>query len=142
MAAISAKRNQRTKPQANLVKMRRSRAPLDGHCRSRISTLSSIASTRVSMGAITIRNLDDAVIAAIKRRAAGNGVSMEEEIRRLLASTFSDDRQERGREWARRQVERLNRGELPVAELGAAEEIRAMRRERTDHLERVSKDTE
>ena len=32
------------------------------------------------MSAITIRNLDDAVVAAIKRRAADNGVSMEEEI--------------------------------------------------------------
>jgi plasmid stability protein len=91
------------------------------------------------MGAITIRNLDDTVVAAIKRRAADNGVSMEEEIRRLLASVYADDRQERGREWARRQLERMKRGELPVAKVGSVEEIRAMRRERTEHLERVSK---
>jgi plasmid stability protein len=91
------------------------------------------------MGAITIRNLDGTIVAAIKRRAADNGVSMEEEIRRLLASVYTDDRQERGREWARRQLERMKRGELPVAKVGAVEEIRAMRQERTEHLERVSK---
>jgi plasmid stability protein len=81
------------------------------------------------MGAIIMRNLDVAVVSAIKRRAANNGVSMEEEIRRLLASTYSDDRQERGREWARRQLQRLKRGELPVATRSSVEEIRAMRNE-------------
>jgi plasmid stability protein len=91
------------------------------------------------MGAITIRNLDDAVVSAIKRRAAGNGISMEEELRRLLASTYCDERQELGREWARQQLERLRRGELPVAKDNSVEEIRAMRRERTQYLERVSK---
>jgi plasmid stability protein len=91
------------------------------------------------MGAITIRNLDDTVVTAIKRRAADNGISMEEEIRRLLASSYSDDRQERGREWARRQLERLKRGELPLARISSVAEIRAMRRKRTERLERVSK---
>jgi plasmid stability protein len=91
------------------------------------------------MGAITIRNLDEAVVAAIKRRAVDNGVSMEEEIRRLLASTYSDDRQKHGREWARRQLERLKRGDLPIAKVSSVEEIRAMRQERTEHLERISK---
>jgi plasmid stability protein len=91
------------------------------------------------MGAITIRNLDDAVVAAIKRRAADNGVSMEEEIRRLLASTYSDERQERGRDWGRRQLERLKRRELPIAKVSAVEEIRAMRQERTKQMERRSK---
>jgi plasmid stability protein len=91
------------------------------------------------MGAITIRNLDNAVVAAIKRRAADNGISMEEEIRRLLATAYSDDRQERGREWARRQLERLRRGDLPVAGVGSVAEIRAMRRQRTERLERIVK---
>ena len=91
------------------------------------------------MGAIIIRNLDIAVVTAIKRRAANNGVSMEEEIRRLLASTYSDDRQERGRGWARRQLQRLKRGELPVAKVSSVEEIRAMRNERTRHLQRMAK---
>ncbi len=91
------------------------------------------------MGAITIRNLDDAVVNSIKRRAADHGASMEEEIRRLLASTYSDDWQERGREWARRQLERLKRGELPRARVSSVAEIRAMRRERMKRLERVSR---
>jgi plasmid stability protein len=89
------------------------------------------------MGAITIRNVDDAVVAAIKRRATDNGVSMEEEIRRLLAATYSDERQARGREWARRQLDRLRRGELPVAKVTAVREIRAMRHERTERLQRM-----
>jgi plasmid stability protein len=42
------------------------------------------------MGAIIIRNLDDAVVTAIKRRAADNGISMAEEIRRLLAAAHSE----------------------------------------------------
>ena len=91
------------------------------------------------MGAITIRNLDDAVVAAIKRRAAEHGMSMEEEIRQLLAATYSDDRQQRGRDWARRQLERLKRGDLPVAKVSSVDEIRAMREERTDRLDRLAK---
>jgi plasmid stability protein len=53
------------------------------------------------MGAITIRGLDDAIVSAIKRRAGDHGVSMEEEVRRLLQATYADDRQARGREWAK-----------------------------------------
>jgi antitoxin FitA len=91
------------------------------------------------MGAITIRNLDDTIVSAIKRRAADHGVSMEEEIRQLLAATYSGDRRRRAREWALRQLERLKRGELPRARVSSVEEIRAMRRARTEHLERLSK---
>jgi antitoxin FitA len=92
-----------------------------------------------AMGAITIRNLDDALVSAIKRRAADHGISMEEEVRQLLASAYSDDRRRRAREWAMRQLERLKRGELPRARVSSVTEIRAMRRERTEHLERISK---
>jgi plasmid stability protein len=91
------------------------------------------------MGAITIRNLEGTVVTAIKRRAADNGISMEEEIRRLLASTYSDDRQQRGREWGKRQLQRLKLGKLPFARVGSVAEIRAMRRQRTERLERISK---
>jgi plasmid stability protein len=91
------------------------------------------------MAAITIRNLDDKVVAAIKRRAASSGVSMEEEIRKLLALTYSDDRQERGREWATRQLRRLKRGELPRARISSVAELQTMRRERTERLRRASK---
>ena len=89
------------------------------------------------MGAITVRNIDDSVVSAIKRKAAEHGVSMEEEIRTLLALTYSEDRQRRQREWAERQLERLKRGELPKAKTSSVEEIRAMRRERTEQLDRV-----
>jgi antitoxin FitA len=91
------------------------------------------------MGAITIRNVDDSVVVAIKRRAADHGVSMEEEIRRLLLATYLDDRQALGRKWAWRQLERLERRDLPAAKVSSVEEIRAMRRERIERLERISK---
>jgi plasmid stability protein len=86
------------------------------------------------MGAITIRGLDDAVVAAIKRRAGDQGVSMEEEVRRLLQATYADERQARGRAWARRQLERLKRGELPKADISSVETIRMMREERDQQL--------
>jgi plasmid stability protein len=90
------------------------------------------------MGAITIRNLDDAVVAAIKRRATDNGISMEEEVRRILSSLYNDDKQERGREWARHQLERLRRGELPQGDGSTVQVIRQMRRERTDRILRAA----
>ena len=37
------------------------------------------------MGQILIRNLDDAVLQALRRRAANHGASLEEEARRALA---------------------------------------------------------
>lgn len=38
------------------------------------------------MAQITIRNLDDAVVDALRKKAAANGRSMEEEARRALAA--------------------------------------------------------
>lgn len=89
------------------------------------------------MGAITIRGLDDAIVTAIKRRAGDQGVSMEEEVRRLLQATYADERQARGRAWARRQLERLKRGELPKGDDDVVQIIREMRRERTDRILRA-----
>jgi plasmid stability protein len=89
------------------------------------------------MGALTIRNIDDSVVAAIKRRAGERGISMEEEIRRLLSTMYSGGDQARGKEWARRQLERLNRGELPKADRDSVQEIRKMREERTEQLRRA-----
>jgi len=86
------------------------------------------------MGAITIRNLDDSLIGAIKRRATENGVSMEEELRRLLAVTYSSERQRRVKEWAERQLERLHRGELPRLGTDSVDIIRSMREERDQQL--------
>lgn len=39
------------------------------------------------MGQILIRNVDDAVISALRQRAAKAGTSLEEEARRALASS-------------------------------------------------------
>jgi antitoxin FitA len=46
------------------------------------------------MGQILIRNLDDAVLDALRRRAASTGSSLEEEARRALASSVGLSRQE------------------------------------------------
>jgi plasmid stability protein len=86
------------------------------------------------LGDITIRKLDDAVVSAIKRRAAEHGVSMEEEVRRLLSSIYNDGRQKRGQEWARRQLERLKRGKLPKDTVSSVEIIRSMREDREQQL--------
>jgi plasmid stability protein len=93
------------------------------------------------MGAITIRNIDDSVVSAIKRKAAERGVSMEEEVRGLLTSLYNDDQQRRGQEWAKRQLERLERGELPKADISSVEEIRQMRLDRTAQLESRSRNS-
>jgi plasmid stability protein len=47
----------------------------------------------LAMGQIVIRNLDDAVLTALKSRAARNGTSMEEEARRALAQNVGVDTQ-------------------------------------------------
>jgi plasmid stability protein len=46
------------------------------------------------MGQILIRNLDDAVLDALRRRAASTGSSLEEEARRALAAAVGLSRQE------------------------------------------------
>ena len=45
------------------------------------------------MGQILVRNLDDAVIAALKRLAASAGTSTEEQARRALTQAVGLDRQ-------------------------------------------------
>jgi len=59
---------------------------------------------------------------------------MEEEVRRLLDSLYSGDRQKRGQEWAKRQLERLKRGELPTDTTDSVTIIREMREERDRQL--------
>jgi plasmid stability protein len=44
------------------------------------------------MGQIVVRNLDDAVIEALRRLAAANGTSTEEQARRALARAVGLDR--------------------------------------------------
>jgi plasmid stability protein len=45
------------------------------------------------MGQIVIRNLDDAVLVALRKRAAASGISMEEQARRALAQAVGLDRE-------------------------------------------------
>jgi plasmid stability protein len=62
------------------------------------------------MGQILVRNLDDAVIAALKRLATASGTSTEEQARRALASAVGLDRAAA----ARRLAEIRNRiGKVP-----------------------------
>jgi plasmid stability protein len=44
------------------------------------------------MGQLTVRDVDDAIIAALKARAAANGRSMEAEHRHLLREALDADR--------------------------------------------------
>ena len=46
------------------------------------------------MGQILIRNLDDAVIDALRRRAAARGASLEDEARRSIAASVGMGREE------------------------------------------------
>jgi plasmid stability protein len=45
------------------------------------------------MGQIVIRNLDDAVLVALRKRAAASGTSTEEQARRALAQAVGLDRE-------------------------------------------------
>jgi len=46
-----------------------------------------------NMAQIVIRNLDEAVVDALRRRAAACGISMEEQARRALTSAVGLDRE-------------------------------------------------
>lgn len=61
------------------------------------------------MGQLVIRNIDTAVIDALRRRAAACGTSMEEQARRALASAVGLDRAAAARRLAetRRLIGRL-----------------------------------
>ena len=52
------------------------------------------------MAQIVIRNLDDAVLKALRRRAADCGTSMEEQARRALTSAVGLDRAAAARRFA------------------------------------------
>jgi plasmid stability protein len=53
----------------------------------------SISAYHPPMGQIIIRNIDSAVIEALRRRAAACGTSMEEQARRALTSAVGLDRE-------------------------------------------------
>jgi plasmid stability protein len=64
------------------------------------------------MAQIVIRNIDDAVLAALRKRAAASGISMEEQARRALAKAVGLDREAalRRLDEIRRQIGRLEGG--------------------------------
>jgi plasmid stability protein len=87
------------------------------------------------MGTITIRRLDDAVIEAIKRRAAEAGRSMEEEARQALQQAYPNDRMKRQREFAARLREMHAHGLLPKGRgVDSVDIMREMREERDQQL--------
>jgi len=61
------------------------------------------------MGQIVIRGIDDAVLAALRKRDAASGTSMEEQARRALAKAVGLDRETalRRLDEIRRQIGRL-----------------------------------
>jgi len=70
------------------------------------------------MASITIRNLDHSLKEALRRRAAGNGHSMEEEARRILkAEVYRDSRRpaEGLGTWLARRFSEIGGGELVIA---------------------------
>ena len=62
------------------------------------------------MGQILIRNLDDAVLDALRKRAAEHGASLEEEARRAIADSVGLTREE---SLARLDAVRKRVGRLP-----------------------------
>ncbi len=88
------------------------------------------------MGTITIRRLDDAIIEAIKRRAAEAGRSMEEEARQALQQSYGEAERARRRAEAVARIRDLHaRGLLPKGNgVDSVDIIREMREEREQQL--------
>ena len=88
------------------------------------------------MGTITIRRLDNAVIEAIKRRAAEAGRSMEEEARQALQQSYGEAERARLRAEAVARIRDLHaRGLLPKGNgVDSVDIIREMREEREQQL--------
>ena len=74
------------------------------------------------MGQMVIRNLDDALIAALRQRAAVQGTSTEEQARRALASALGLDRAEI--------VRRLREFREKVGQRGGPSILEDLRRDR------------
>jgi plasmid stability protein len=81
------------------------------------------------MGQITIRNLDDAVLQALRRRAAAAGHSTEEEARRSLARAAGVERDSAKARLAAARQSIGRRLDRPTEEL-----VRRAREERTSTL--------
>ncbi len=67
------------------------------------------------MATLTIRNVDEKVRKALRKRAAENDVSMEEEVRRILARSVSPSEENTRQEKRRRRLDALRKvGANPV----------------------------
>lgn len=90
------------------------------------------------MTQITIRRLDPVVIDGLKKRAANAGRSMEEEARKILSEAVGDDQLERQRAWLKEmaKVRRKLFGDKVFSD--STPLIRRMRKERTQHLARLT----
>ncbi|TDE96078.1 Arc family DNA-binding protein [Occultella glacieicola] len=66
------------------------------------------------MATVTIRNLDDEVVDALKRRASASGRSMESEARRILADAVGTDEAGAGGLGSRIRARFAGTGELPT----------------------------
>jgi plasmid stability protein len=71
------------------------------------------------MAQILIRNIDDAVIEALRRRAAARGTSVEEEARRILTRTV-----DLGRAASVRRLAEVRRDIGRVEDLSAVSDLR------------------
>ncbi len=74
------------------------------------------------MAQIVIRNIDDAVIEALRRRAAACGTSTEEQARRALIQSVGLDREEA--------VRRLDSVRRRIGRIGGPSVIEDLRRDR------------
>ncbi len=81
------------------------------------------------MAQITIRNLDDAVIQALRQRAAAGGTSTEEEARRALGSAVGIDR-----DAAKARLAAVRASMAGHRDRDAADLVREMRDQRTHKL--------
>lgn len=81
------------------------------------------------MATLTIRNLTDEVVSALKRRGAAESRSMEEEARRILIDAVNPGR---GAYWERLKRRRANYGGKKLVD--TVELIRAGRAERMRRL--------
>ncbi|EKF44130.1 FitA-like ribbon-helix-helix domain-containing protein [Nitratireductor indicus] len=67
------------------------------------------------MATLTIRNVDEKVRKALRKRAAENDVSMEEEVRRILARSVGPSEENARQEKRRRRLDALRKvGANPV----------------------------
>ncbi|MCR4266369.1 plasmid stabilization protein [Nitratireductor sp. ZSWI3] len=61
------------------------------------------------MATLTIRNVDEKIRKALRKRAAENDVSMEEEVRRILARSVTQPEEPSRQEKRKRRMEALRK---------------------------------